>query len=138
MEILLVESDRHVRDQVKVGLQQFPEFNVTCGEGYAALNELRQSRFDCVFIGIDPNASDGLNLLDHMRSFDRSTDLVVMATARHAKGMAGIKARYGITGFVHTPLVVEDFFRFLGRFRERRQEKSQQSGRHLAVDSPRG
>ena len=80
MEILLVESDRQVRDQVKVGLQQFPEFNVTVGEGYAALNELRQSRFDCVFIGIDPNGTEGLSLLDHMRSFDRSTDLVVMAS----------------------------------------------------------
>ena len=62
MDILLVESDRHVRDQVKVGLQQFQEFNVTWGEGYAALNELRQRRFDCVFIGVDPTSQDGMQL----------------------------------------------------------------------------
>ena len=133
MDILLVESDRHVRDQVKVGLQQFQEFNVTWGEGYAALNELRQRRFDCVFIGVDPTSQDGMRLLDHMRTFDKATELIVMASSRHAKSMASMKARYGIVGFIHTPIVVNDFFRFLGRFRERRMERASQSGRHVAV-----
>ncbi len=123
MDILLVESDRYVRDQVKVGLQQFQEFTVTWGEGYAGLNELRQRRFDCVFLGVEAG-EEGIQLLDHIRSFDRTTELVVMTGSRQAKSMAGIKARYGIVGFIHTPLVVADFFRFLGRFRERRLDRA--------------
>lgn len=135
MDILLVESDHYVRDQVKVGLQQFQEFSVTWGEGYAGLNELRQRRFDCVFLGVDPNGQDGILLLDHMRGFDRTTELVVMTSARQAKSMAGIKARYGIMGFIHTPIVVDEFFRFLGRFRERRLDRSSASGRLSGTQS---
>ena len=134
MEILLVESDRYVRDQVKVGLQQFQDFNVTWGEGYAALNQLRQRQFDCVFMGIEANSEEGILLLDHMRSFDPTTELVVMTSSRQAKGMSGMKARYGIIGFIHTPIVVHDFFRFLGRIRERRMEKISQPG-HSGVQS---
>ena len=64
MEILLVAEDRLVRDQVKVGLQQFPEFSVTTGEGYAAINEARQREFDCVFLGVDFAGTDGFRLLE--------------------------------------------------------------------------
>lgn len=135
MDILLVESDRYVRDLVKVGLQQFQEFTVTWGEEYAGLNELRQRRFDCVFLGVDPAGEEGIQLLDHMRSFDRTTELVVMAGSRQIKSMAGIKARYGIVGFIHTPIVVADFFRFLGRFRERRLDRAAQSGGHSGAHS---
>ena len=135
MDILLVESDRYVRDLVKVGLQQFQEFTVTWGQEYAGLNELRQRRFDCVFLGVDPAGEEGIQLLDHMRSFDRTTELVVMAGSRQIKSMAGIKARYGIVGFIHTPIVVADFFRFLGRFRERRLDRAAQSGGQSGVNS---
>ena len=134
MEILLVESDRYVRDQVKVGLQQFQDFNVTWGEGYAALNQLRQRGFDCVFLGIEANSEEGILLLDHMRSFDPTTELVVMTSSRQAKSMSGLKARYSIIGFIHTPIVVHDFFRFLGRIRERRMERISQVG-HSGVHS---
>ena len=95
MEILLVEGDRLVRDQVKVGLQQFPEFSVTTGEGYAAVNEARQREFDCVFLGVDPDGQDGLRLLEHIRSFDADVDVVAFRCS-NASSFCCIQAKIEI------------------------------------------
>ena len=124
MNILLVERDRLLRDQIKVGLQQFPGFQVTLGEGYSAINELRQVAYDCVFLGVPSSKDEGRRLLEHLRSFDRTTEVVVITTNRAAKDMAGEKGRLAISGFVHAPLDPHEFFRFIGRFRERRLQKT--------------
>jgi DNA-binding response OmpR family regulator len=122
MEILLVESDRLVRDQVKVGLQQFPEFHVTWGEGYAAVNELRQRHFDCIFLGIDGRGPDNVRLLKHLRSFDRTTEAVIICSPRTAKDLGGEKSRMNITAFLATPVSANEFFKLVARLRARKQE----------------
>jgi len=122
MDVLLVVHDRLTRDQVKVGLQQFPEFNVVPGEGYAAINELRQRDYDCVFLGVDPSDIEGLRLLQHLRSFDRTTEVVVVTTERHAKSMMGEKSKLNIASFLSTPVDPAEFFRLVGRMRSRRLE----------------
>lgn len=122
MDILLIVRDRLTRDQVKVGLQQFPEFNVVVGEGYAAVNTIRQRQVDCVFLEIDPQDQEGMRLLQHLRSFDRTTEAVVITTERHAKDMLREKSKMNITAFLHTPIRVTEFFRLVGRLRSRRME----------------
>ena len=122
MEILLIEKDQLLRDQVKVGLQQFSEFTVTSGEGYAAVNELRQRHYDCVFLGFESAQGEGLKLLKHLRGFDRTTELVAMTTPRLAKDLAGEKSKLNIAAFLHTPIEVTEFFRLVGRMRARRAE----------------
>ena len=119
MEILLVERDALVRDQVKVGLQQLPDFRVTVGVGHRGINELRSQHFDCVFLGLDPRDREAASLLQHLRSFDKSTEVVVMTIPRHAKDMAADKARYDIHAFLQTPVEPRDLFEFIGRFVER-------------------
>ena len=125
MEILLVEKDNLVRDQVKVGLQQFPEFTVTCGEGYAAINEVRQRHFDCIFIGVDPRNADGMRLLKHLRGFDRTTEVVAITASKNLKDLANEKSRLNIAATVATPVVANEFFRLVGRLRARRLESEQ-------------
>lgn len=122
MDILLIEKDQLVRDPVKVGLQQFPEFTVTCGEGYAGINELRQRSFDCVFLGVDSLQGEGMKLLRHLRNFDRTTELVVMASHRLAKDLAAEKSKLNIAATLNTPIEVGEFFRLVGRIRARRAE----------------
>ena len=119
MEILLVERDALVRDQVKVGLQQIPGFRVTVGAGHRGINELRSQHFDCVFLGLDPRERESASLLQHLRSFDKNTEVVVMTIPRHAKDMAADKARYDIHAFLQTPIEPRDLFEFIGRFVER-------------------
>lgn len=117
-----MEKDRLVRDQIKVGLQQFSEFTVTWGEGYAAINELRQRPYDVVFIGCDSTEDECARLLKHLRSFDRTTEVIVVCGQRTGRDLHSEKSKMNISGFVHTPLNVLDFFRVVGRLRARRME----------------
>lgn len=123
MEVLLVEKDPLVRDHVKVGLQQFPEFHVSVGAGYAGINEVRGRAFDCVFLGVDPREKDTVKLLHHLRSFDTTTELFVLTAARNLRDMAVDKSKYNIHSFLQTPIDVREFFGVLGRFLERRTER---------------
>lgn len=123
MEVLLVEKDPLIRDQVKVGLQQFGEFHVTVGSGHAGVSEARGRVFDCVFLGVDPRQKETLKLLHHLRSFDTTTELFVLTAARNVRDMALDKSKYDIHSFVQTPIVVKEFFGLLGRFLERRTER---------------
>ena len=68
MNFLLIESDPLVRDQVKVGLQQFSDFNVTVGVGYRGVNELHSSGFDCVLVGLEGPDPESMRLLQHLRT----------------------------------------------------------------------
>jgi DNA-binding NtrC family response regulator len=119
MDILLIEKDPLVRDQLKVGLQQFPEFQVTLGQGYRGINELRNQAYDGVFVGVDPRDQESSGLLHHLRSFDRTTELVVLTSPRSVKDMAADKGRYDIYTFLSTPIDPKELFEFIGRFRER-------------------
>ena len=133
MDVLLVVRDKLTRDQVKVGLQQFPEFQVTLGEGYAAVNQVRQRDYDVVFLGVEPSDEEGIRLLQHLRGFDRTTEVVVVTTERHAKLMAGDKSRLNIASFLSTPLDVSEFFRLIGRMRARKLEAADRA----AAGAPR-
>lgn len=135
MEVLLVEKDPLIRDQVKVGLQQFPEFHVTVGTGHAGINEMRGRHFDCVFLGVDPRQKDTVKLLHHLRSFDTTTELFVLTASRNVRDMAVDKSKYDIHSFVQTPIVVKDLFGLLGRFLERRTERANTTLRKPARQS---
>ena len=132
MEVLLVEKDPLIRDQVKVGLQQFPEFQVTVGQGHAGINEVRGRHFDAVFLGVDPRLKETVKLLHHLRSFDTTTELFVLTAPRNVRDMAVDKTKYNIHSFVPTPISAREFFGLLGRFLERRTERQNSSLRKPA------
>ncbi len=128
MDILLVESDHLIRDQIKVGLQQFSEFSVTWGESYPGINLVRMNTFNYVFVGIHTQDHDGLRLLRHMRSFDKRTDVIVVTSQRAARDLAKEKNRLGIYAFLTTPIDVTDFFRLVSRLRERTTKQRPRAG----------
>jgi DNA-binding NtrC family response regulator len=136
LEILLVEKDPMVRDHVKVGLQQFPEFSITAGTGYGGVNHLRAQSFDCVFLGIDPRDKESSGLLKHLRSFDKQTEVVVVTAARNVKDMAADKARYDVHTFLATPIDPRELFNFIGRFRERNAGKEKTAARNRPARLP--
>ena len=132
MEVLLVEKDPLVRDQVKVALQQFPEFHVTVGTGHAGINEMRGRTFDAVFLGVDPRQKDTVKLMHYLRSFDTTTELFVLTSPRNVRDMAVDKTKYNVHSFVQTPIVVRELFGLLGRFLERRAERQNSALRKQA------
>lgn len=136
MEVLLVEKDPLIRDQVKVGLQQFPDFHVTVGTGHAGINEMRGRHFDCVFLGVDPRQKDTVKLLHHMRSFDTTTEVFVMTAPRNVRDMAVDKSKYNIHSFVQTPIVVKELFGLIGRFVARLSGKANPAPRKQPRNQP--
>lgn len=126
MQILVVETDRLIRDQVKVGMQQFPEFTVTCGEGYAGINLVRQRDFDAVFLGIPHDHREARRMIEHLRAVRPQIDLIVMSPERIAKEVSADKQRYDIWSILQTPIDVTDFFRLIARVRERLGEEGTQ------------
>ncbi len=95
---------------------------MTWGEGYAAINELRQRPYDVVFVGCDNKEEECARLLKHLRSFDRTTELIVVCGQRTARDLHSEKSKMNISGFVQTPINVLEFFRVVGRLRARRLE----------------
>lgn len=136
MQILVVETDHLIRDQVKVGLQQFPEFTVTCGEGYAGINLVRQRDFDAMFLGVPHDHREARRMIEHLRAVRPQLDLIVMAPDRMAKDITSDKQRFDIWSVLTTPIDVTDFFRLIARVRERLGEaatpepQSTRSGRY--------
>jgi DNA-binding NarL/FixJ family response regulator len=119
MQILLITSDNLLRDQVKVGLQQFPETQVTCGESFPGVNLLRTVDFELVFVQLGDNPQDALVLVHHLRSFDQTTELIAIGDERIVKDLSREKQKHGISGFLTDPLDVTDFFRLIARMRSR-------------------
>ena len=124
MEVLLVEKDPLIRDQIKMGLQQFPEFEVTVGAGHAGINQMRGRHFGCVFLGVDPRQKDTVKLLQHLRSIDQTAELFVMTAAKNIRDMQVDKSKYDIHSFLQTPLDLKEFFGLVGRFLERHTERA--------------
>lgn len=122
MEILLITSDTLLRDQIKVGLQQFPEFRVTCGESFPGINIMRTVDFELVFLELGDTTQDCLVHLQHLRSFDATTEVVALAEERVGKDLAREKQKHGINAFLTKPLDVTEFFRLIARLRSRRTE----------------
>ena len=122
MDILLVTSDNLLRDQVKVGLHQYPEFRVTCGESFPGVNMMRTVDFDLVFLELGESAQDCLNLVQHMRSFDTNKELIALADDQMIKDLSPHKQKHGINAFLSNPLDVTEFFRLISRLRSRHQE----------------
>lgn len=136
MEILLIEKDPLVRDQLKVGLQQFPGIKVTTGVGYRGVNELRSRSFACVFLTVDPTDKESLGMLAHLRSFDQTTELVALVPSQEPKALANEKAKHNIHSLLRTPLDPKDLFSFLGRFKERHESRDSAPPRRPAGQRP--
>ena len=129
MEVLLVEKDPLIRDLVKVGLQQFGEFQVTVGEGHTGVGEARSHRFDTVILGVDPADQDSMKLLQHLRSFETEADLFLLADAGNVKDLAATKGKFDVHSVVQTPIKPKDLFGMMSRYLERRGERGQPAAR---------
>ena len=122
MNVLLITSDNLLRDQIKVGLQQFPECHVTYGTSFTGVNKLRTSDFEFVFLELGTTPQDALTLIKHLRSFDEETEVIALADERTTRDLSREKQRHGIHAFLKSPLDVTDFFRLVARLRARLQK----------------
>ena len=119
MQILLLEKDKVVRDQILVGLQNFPDFAVECGEGFRGLSKTRSKSYDCLIIGCNGDDEEGIELLESFREYDRSTDVVFVTNFKKGKIIMAKRGQYNIFSVLHVPIEPAEFFRLVGRLRRR-------------------
>lgn len=117
MNILVLVRNKPIRDQVVVGLQNFPEFAVEIAEGFSGLNRTHQKSFDAIVIGCGEHDTEGLQLLERLRSYDEKTEVVVIADFKKAKVLTSQRSRLNICSILQEPLDPEDFFRVVARLR---------------------
>ena len=115
MNILVLVRNKPIRDQIVVGLQNFPEFAVEIAEGFSGLNRTHQKDFDTVIIGCTEEEPEGLQLVERFRGYDEKTELVVVAEAKRAKVLVSQRSRFDITSVLQEPLDPEDFFRVVAQ-----------------------
>ena len=119
MDILTIESNKLIRDQIVVGLQNFPEFRVDTGEGFAGINLTKQKQYDCIFIGTERLDEAGLDLLENFRRQDHETDVVLVTSAKKVKAHQSTRARYDLLAILYSPIDPREFFRLVARLRRR-------------------
>lgn len=120
MEVYVIERNKLVRDRVIVGLNQFPEFSVTTGVGYAAVEEIRQRDYQVAFVGVpEVGNSEGMQLLEHLRDIGKPIDIVAMSNAGCVRELSKQKAKFNITAILSAPIDPTEFFRLIARMRER-------------------
>ena len=129
MNVLLVVEDPLLRDLVKVGLEQFDGVRVTAGRGHGGVALARCQRYDCVFVGLGSAGPSGVELLQHLRSFEQEAALFVLAGAAASKDFGREKAKYDVHALVATPLEAKVLFAQFSRFLERRAASRERAAR---------
>ncbi len=119
MDVLILDADKVVRDHVRVGLQNFPEFAVDTGQGFAGLNLTEQKDYDCLFIACDPQTDQGLELIENFRKTNNDVDVVMVTPARKSKAHQHLRTRYDLFSILYVPLDPGEFFRLVARLRRR-------------------
>lgn len=120
MDILVIESNKRIRDQIVVGLQNFPEFAVETGEGFGGLNLTRGKDFDAIFLGTTCGQDcAGMQMLENFRTSDTETDVILVTSSKKAKSHHQLRARYDVLSMLYCPIEPRDFFRLVARLRRR-------------------
>ncbi len=124
MNVLVLIKNKLVRDQVVVGLQNFPEFAIDLAEGFPGINKMRQKKYDAVFIGDIGNESIGGQMLERLREFDQETDVIVVADPKKARLLGSSRSKLNLLAILQEPLDVDDFFRLVARLRRKELAES--------------
>lgn len=79
------------------------------GDGYAAIEQVKQASFDLVFMDVSMPEMDGYETTRHIRAFKISADLPIIALTAHT--LAGERERClaaGMDDFLTKPFIIQD------------------------------
>ncbi len=119
MKVLIADVESQIQDQMQVGLEAFEGVEVECAEGFRALELLRSSNYDCVFIGIAGSSDAGQGLFDRVSEEMQGTTVVVVAPAVVQAKLKEEKARGRILTFLGTPLQPVELYKTIHRIQSR-------------------
>ncbi len=119
MDVLVLESNKRIRDQIVVGLQNFPEFAVDTGEGFGGLNLARGKAYDFLFIGTNCADDIGMQMAQKFREAESDSGLILVTSAKKSKAHQQLRTRFDVLSMLYVPIEPADFFRLVARLRRR-------------------
>lgn len=105
--ILVADTDKSVRDLVRLRLTAWGHDVVSFADGPSALQAWREDHFDLTLLDVNLPRVGGLDVLREIRateSDDRPT--VVLMSDRHRKGEAALAYELGVDEFVLKPFTL--------------------------------
>lgn len=117
ISLLIAEDVEENRDFLKAVLES-PSIEVTCVEhGLYALKEMKEKKFDLVFLDIHMPVMDGLQTIAHIKSNNELKEIPILALT--AQAIIGDKEKYlphGFDGYITKPINESVLFSYLEKF----------------------
>ncbi len=110
--LLIVDDEADIREFAK---QFFAKRNVnvfTAGNGAEALKIIQEQKPDLVLLDINMEEMSGLDVLRRLRE-NKNDVKVLMVTGAEEENMINEANSWGIRGFVHKPLILEELERIV-------------------------
>lgn len=93
MRILLVEDDAELRVKLESSLNSQQYVTETAADGEEAMDSLFESSFDLIILDIMLPKTDGLTILNEMRSADISTPVLILSRHHSLHAALGLGDR---------------------------------------------
>lgn len=107
MDILLVEDDQFVRETLQMLIQSFGYKCDTAANGFAAVEKLKEEKFDVVVTDVSMPEMDGLELLAHIRAKHEYTDVIIITGYTDKASYADV-INAGAVDFLKKPFEKEE------------------------------
>ena len=124
LRVLLIENDKKIRDIIKVGLDNFQEFEVDFAEDGWAVSMAEAKSYDLIIADLRlGDRVDGMALIKEIRQFDAESEVLLLSHGRSSRLLTKEKALTGIMGIIPLPIEEVSFYKTLSRVRDRIQRK---------------
>ena len=124
LKVLLIEHDKQNRDIIKVGLENFQEFEVDFADDAWAVDMAREKTYDLVIANLKLGERvDGMALVKEIREFDPDVEILLLTHGRSSRLLSKEKALSDITGLIPLPIDEMSFFKTISRVKDRIKSK---------------
>lgn len=105
--ILVADTDKSVRDHVRLRLSAWGHEVVSFADGQSALQAWRDEHFDLTLLAVDLPRVDGLEVLRAIRASETDgRPTVVLMSDSHRNGEAALAYELGVDEFVLKPFTL--------------------------------
>jgi len=121
LKILVVDDEPNIRATLREFFIQLGGFEVdTAVDGLAALDRIKQTKYDCALLDLQMPRMNGIQLLENIQKYDNTLPVIIM-TGHASLDVAIDTVRYGASYFLTKPVRLAQLKSVLDRvLRERR------------------
>ncbi len=123
-KVLIIEQDKRNRDIIKVGLDNFQQFEVDYAEDAWGVELAREKSYDVIIASLKlAGRTDGMMLVKQIREFDSDVEILMLTHGRSSRLLNKEKALSDIFGLIQLPVDEDAFFKTMARLTDRLKNK---------------